>query len=114
MMSAPIALSGRDAQVLQDAVVDDRERRAGLDVGEENQSAVASRTLAIFLLRANALVLALVDDVGFHADGEVAAGRAAFHRAPLVELLRVAGRDTDVDARAAHRFGPKRGRGTPI
>src|SRR5262245_41280897 len=84
------------------AVVDDGERRAGLDVGEEHQAAVAAGTHAVLLLRAHALVVALVDDVGLHAYREIAAGRAAFHGAPLVELPRVARRNADVDARPAH------------
>ena len=90
-----------DAQVLQVAVVDDGERRTGLDIREKHQAAIAAWARAVLLLRANAFILALVDDVGFHPDGEVAAGGAPFHRSPLVELPGVARRDADVDARAA-------------
>src|SRR6266568_1794001 len=67
----PDGAVGGDSQVLQVTVVDDGERRAGLDVREEHQAAVAARARAVFLLRAHAFILALVDDVGFHADGEV-------------------------------------------
>jgi len=69
----PDGAVGRDTQMLQVSVVDDGERLARFDVGQEHQAAVAARPRAVLLLRANAFVLALVHDVGFHADGEIAA-----------------------------------------
>ena len=52
----------------------------------------------------HAVVFGLIDDVGLHADREIAGGRAALHGAPLVVLGRIAGRDADVDARPADRL----------
>ena len=98
------AAVGADPHVLQVAVIDEGERLAVLDRGEQDQPAEQARPRAVFLLRDDAVVLALVDDVGLHPDGEIAGGRAALHRAPLVVLAGIAGRDADVDARPADRF----------
>ncbi len=92
------------AHMLQHAVVDDGERLAGLDRGEQHEAAEGSGAHAILLLRDDPVAFALVHDVGFHADGEVARGRSALHRSPLVGLSSVAGGNADVDARAADRF----------
>ena len=65
---------------------------------------IQARPYAIFLLRDDAVVFGLVDDVGLHPDREIAGRRAAFHCAPLIVLCRIAGRDANVDARAAYGF----------
>src|SRR5581483_1892256 len=93
-----------DADVLEIAVVDQRERLAVLDAGEKNEAAVVARPDAIFLLRDRPVVFLLVNDIRFHADREVAGDRSALHRAPLVDFIRIGRRDLDVDARAADRL----------
>ena len=96
-----------DAHVLEVTVVDDGEGLAVLDAHQQDQAAEEAGPHAVLLLRASAAVLLLVDDVRLHADGEVAGGRAAFHRAPLVHLRGVGRGDADVDARAAYGLGAR-------
>ena len=76
-----------------------------VDTAEYNERGITILSNAIFLLRPCAVVLLLVDDVRLHADREVAAGRATFDAAPLVDLPGLAGRDLNVGARLAHRIG---------
>ena len=87
--------------MLQVAVVDEGERLTVLDRGQQDQPAIEPRPQAIFLLRDDAIVFGLVDDVGFHPDREISRGRASLHRAPLVVPGRIPGRNADVDARPA-------------
>src|SRR5215510_10959193 len=93
--------------VLQMPVIEEGERLAVLDRGEQNEPAVETGPHAVFFLRHYAVVLRLVDDVRLHADREIAAGRAALHGAPLVVLGRIAGRDADVDARPTDGILPR-------
>jgi hypothetical protein len=88
--------------VLQVAVVEEGERLAGLDRGEQDEAAIKAGATAIFLLRHCAVVFGFVDHVGLHADREITRGRSALHRPPLVVFTRIAGRDADVDTRSAH------------
>src|SRR6185369_4232396 len=94
-----------DARELGQPVIEDRERLAALDVGEEDEAAINAGLDAIFPLGASAVVFLLVDDVRLHADGEIAAGGAAFDAAPLIDLSGLLGRDHDVGARLAHSVG---------
>ena len=96
------AAVGSDARELSQPVVENGERLSALGVGEQDEPAVGSRPDAVFLLRAGTVIFLLVDDVRLHADGEIAAGRAAFHAAPLVDLAGLLGRDLDIRARLAH------------
>src|SRR6185503_9323407 len=70
----------------------------------QDQPAIGPGLDAVLFLCPGAVVLLLVDDIGLHADGEIAAGRAAFHAAPLVDLARHLGGDLHVRARFAHRI----------
>ena len=90
--------------MLQVAVIDEGQRLAVLDGRQQDQSAVKPRPHAILFLRDDTVVFRFVDDVGLHANGEVAGGRSTLHRAPLVIARRIAGGNANVDARPAHRL----------
>ena len=90
--------------MLQHAVVDEGQRLAGLDGGEQDQPTEQTRPRAIFLLRGDAVICGFIDHIRFHPDGEIARGRTALHRAELVVLGGIGGRDAHVDAGPAHRF----------
>jgi hypothetical protein len=64
--------------MLQMAVVDEGQRFAILDRCEQDQATKEAGTRAVFLLRHHAVVIGLIDHVGFHPDGKVAGGRTAF------------------------------------
>jgi signal transduction histidine kinase len=59
---------------------------------------------AMLFARDGAVIGRFIDHVGFHPNREVPFRGAAFHRAELVRLGRVAGRNPHVDARPADRL----------
>ncbi len=98
------AAVGANPHVLQVAVIDEGKQLAVLDRGQQDQAAVKAGPHTVLFLRDDALVFFFVDDVGLHADREVAGGRSSLHGAPLVVPGRIAGGNTDVDARPADRL----------
>src|ERR1044071_3540638 len=98
------AAVGADPHVLQVTVVDEGQRLPALDRGQKNQAAVKSWPHAVLLLRDHAFVFGFVDDVGLHANREIAGGRSSLHGAPLIVARRIAGRNSDIDAWPANRF----------
>src|SRR6185436_3225352 len=65
---------GANAHVLEHPIVNQGERLAVFDAGEEDQTAVGPGPDAESLVNACTAVLALVHDVRLHADREIAAG----------------------------------------
>src|SRR5262249_52696023 len=93
-----------DPHMLQVAIIDERQRLAVLDAGQENQAAKSTGTHAVFFLRDRPLIFLFVDHVRLHSYGEVAGYGTAFHRPPLIDPFLVLGGNLNVDARAADRF----------
>ena len=62
-----------DPHMLQHAIIDEGQRRAGFDIRDEDQAAICAGFCAVFLLTADAFIFGLVNDVGLHPNGEIAA-----------------------------------------
>src|SRR6185437_17048764 len=97
------ACAGADTHVLQNAIVNERERLAVAGRQKEDDPAVRARLAAVLLLGPVAVRAPRPgDDVGFHANREIAVIRA-FHRAPAeVAVVAFAG-EVHVDARPMDR-----------
>ena len=82
------------------------------DTIEVLEKAYADLVAKEAVCRPRTIIFGLVDDVGFYADGEISAYRAAFHGSPLIGLVGIRGGDLDIDTRPAHRlFGDQIGVG---
>jgi hypothetical protein len=88
-----------DAKVLQHAIVDEGERLTVAGRHQEDQAAIGPGLAAVFILGPVAVTVRRPgDNVGLHADGEIAVVRA-FHGAPAeIAVLALAG-EVHVDAR---------------
>src|ERR1700733_3487825 len=89
-----------DAHVLQDAIINEGERLAVESRKQKDDAAIGARLPAIFFLGPIAVAVpGPGDDVGFHADGEIAVVRA-FHRTPAkITVIALAGK-IHIDARS--------------
>ena len=85
------------------AIVDETERLAVSAVKQHDQPAPSARFDAVLFLCARAVAVRPGDDVGLHADGENAAGRA-FRRAPPVVTRIELARHVHVETRAFQEF----------
>src|SRR5581483_1932070 len=96
--------AGRDAHVLEKAVVDERDRHAVARAEHEQEAAISSGLDAVLVLALVALLSRPADDVREHARDDVAvAARAAGHERPTIVALRPLARQVNVDA--PHRRG---------
>ena len=100
-----------DTHVLQDAVIDESQRFSIFDRGEKDQAAVQARPCAVLLLRGDALVFRLVDDIRLHSNREIPGRRSAFHAAELVAARCVAGWDSNIYSWPANGLA---GRNAPV
>src|SRR5581483_2367749 len=91
-----------DAHMLEHAVVDEGERLGIARGDEQDQAAIGAGLAAVFVFGPVAVgVLRPGDNVGFHADGEIAVVDA-FHGAPAdIAVFALAG-VIHVDARPVH------------
>jgi hypothetical protein len=103
-MLDPDAAIGGDAHVLEHTIIDESQRLASLYRSQEDQPTEQAGARAILFPRDGPVIHRFVDHVGLHPNREVSFGGASFHRAELVVLRRVAGRNPDIDARSADRL----------